>query len=324
MIEITAKKNIIEDTKDMRAYYCDAMCDLTEENPDVVVLDADLMGAMGLKNYIQRYPDNTINCGIQEANMYGVAAGLSVTGKIPFAHTFSVFTSRRALDQIYLSCVYAGLNVKIIGSDPGIYATLNGGTHMSFDDLGIFRAIPEMTVIEATDGNMITNLIPKIGKLNGCVYFRTARRSTPMIYENDTDFTIGEANILKQSKNDKAAIIAIGYGVSQAMLAAEQLADEGINVSVIDCFTLKPIDRQAVLNAAKSTNNIITVENHNTKNGLGSSVAEILCDEYPCKLTRLGADESFGVVGQRDYLAKYFKIDKDSVIDAVKKSLEVD
>ena len=317
MIKINTVSEITEDTKDMRTYYCEAMCELADKNPDVVILDADLMGAMGLKEFMRKYPENTVNCGIQEANMYGVAAGLSVTGKIPFAHTFSVFTSRRALDQIYLSCVYAGLNVKVIGSDPGIYAALNGGTHMAFDDLGIFRAIPEIIVIEATDGNMITDLIPKISGIYGCVYFRTARRSAPLIYEKNTDFKIGEANILRQSETDKAAIIAIGYGVSQALLAANELAKIGINVTVIDSFTLKPIDRQAVINAAKSTKNLITVENHNTKNGLGSAVAEILCDEYPCKLTRLGADEIFGAVGSRDYLAKHFNMDKDAITRTV-------
>lgn len=310
---------ILEDSKDMRTAFCESMLNLAKENSDICMLDADLMSAMGTKAFAAQFPEQTINCGIQEANMFGVAAGLSVVGKIPFAHTFAVFSSRRALDQIYLSCAYAGQNVKIIGSDCGINAELNGGTHMALDDLGIFRAIPKMTVLEPTDITMLQKLLPVIASTYGCFYIRLVRKTCPKIYHTDSDFNIGKSNILR--KGDKATVFATGFGVSQALLAAKQLAKEGIEIEVVDNFSIKPIDKQTIIDCAKSTHNIITVENHNTINGLGSAIAEVLCENYPCRLTRLGVQERFGEVGFRDDLAKEFGIDKDTIIDTIKKTL---
>lgn len=311
---------IKEGTVDMRDVFCNTMIELAEKNERICMLDADLMGAMGTKPFAKKFPERTIDCGIQEANMFGVAAGLSSVGMIPFAHTFAVFSSRRALDQIYLSCAYAGQNVKIIGSDCGVNAALNGGTHMAIDDLGNFRAIPEMTVVEPTDNVMLKKLLPVAAEMNGCIYLRLVRKTCPDIYTEDSDFEIGKANLLREGSD--AAIIACGFGVSQALLAAERLEKEGINVSVIDCFSIKPIDRNAIITAAKQTGNIITVENHNTTNGLGSAVAEVLCEEYPAKLTRLGFNNRFGQVGMRDELAQEYGINADAVYAAVKNSLK--
>ncbi|HBQ64906.1 MAG TPA: transketolase [Clostridiales bacterium] len=311
---------IRESTVDMRTVFCNVLLSLARENKDICLLDADLMGAMGTKPFLKEFPERTFDCGIQEANMFGVAAGLSVTGKIPFAHTFAVFASRRALDQIYLSCAYAGQNVKIIGSDCGIHAALNGGTHMAIDDMGIFRAVPEMTVIEPTDNAMLEALLPQVAAVYGCFYLRLVRRTTPDVYMPGSEFTIGKANILKEG--EAATIIANGYCVSQALLAEKRLKAEGISVGVIDCFTLKPLDERAIIQAAQKTGNIITVENHNTKNGLGSAVAEVLCEHSPARLSRLGFIDRFGEVGKRDELAGAMGINADAIYSAVKKSLE--
>ncbi len=317
---INIYREIIEDNIEMRSVFCETMLDLAKDNSDIILLDADLMSAMGTKPFSVKFPEQTVNCGIQEANMFGVASGLSVVGKIPFAHTFAVFSSRRALDQIYLSCAYAGQNVKIIGSDCGVNAAMNGGTHMAIDDLGIFRAIPEMTVIEPTDNTMLKKLLPVVARSYGCFYLRLVRRTCPKIYKEDSEFSIGKANILR--RGDRATIIANGHGVSQALLAALELEEEGIEVTVIDSFSIKPIDKDAIVDSAINTKNVITVENHNITNGLGSAVAEVLSENYPCRLTRLGFKDRFGVVGFRDQLAQEFGIDKDTIISTVKRTLE--
>ena len=314
------KERIREGTVDMRDVFCSSMMELAAQDPRVCMLDADLMSAMGTKPFQKRFPGQTIDCGIQEANMFGVAAGLSAVGMIPFAHTFAVFSSRRALDQIYLSCAYAGQNVKIIGSDCGVNAALNGGTHMAIDDLGIFRAIPEMTVLEPTDNAMLKKLLPQLKEMYGCAYLRLVRKTCPDIYTDEQEFEIGKAITLREGKD--AAVIACGFGVSQALLAAEELEKSGINITVIDCFSIKPIDREAIVAAARQTSNVITVENHNTINGLGSAVAEVLCAEYPVRLTRLGFDGRFGQVGMRDELAHEYGIDADAIVETVRHSVK--
>ncbi len=310
---------IAEGTKDMRDVFCETMLDLAEKDPKICMLDADLMGAMGTKRFAQTYPERTIDCGIQEANMFGVAAGLSSVGMVPFAHTFAVFSSRRALDQIYLSCAYAGQNVKIIGSDCGINAALNGGTHMAIDDLGIFRAIPNMTVLEPTDNVMLKELLPYAAKTEGCIYLRLVRKTCPDIYKEGSTFQVGKANVLREGSD--AAVIACGFGVSCALKAADRLEKEGIHITVIDCFTIKPLDREAIVAAAEKTGNIITIENHSITNGLGSAVAEVLCEEAPAKLTRLGFQNCFGQVALRDELAEIFGITEEKVYCTVKESL---
>ncbi len=319
-MSFTVKSDIVAEKVAMRDAFCAKMIEMAKEDKRICLLDADLMGAMGTKPFKKEFPERTFDCGIQEANMIGVAAGLAATGMIPFAHTFGIFATRRACDQIFISCAYAGLNVKIVGSDPGVTAALNGGTHMPFEDLGIMRAMPGVTVIEPTDVTMIKDLLPKVAAINGVVYLRLVRKSCESIYGDGSTFEIGKANILRPGKD--VTVIAMGYCVGQALIAAKELAEQGIDVRVIDMFTLKPLDRQAVIDAAKQTGSIVTVENHYVNNGLGSAVAEVLCEECPTPLIRLGSQDKFGEVGSRDFLADKFGINAKAIVAAVKKAVE--
>jgi len=310
------KNEIVSEKVAMRDAFCQKLIEMAKDDERIVTLDADLMGAMGMVPFKKAYPDRAIDCGIQEANMIGVAAGLSVKDKIPFAHTFGIFAARRACDQIFLSCAYAGLNVKIMGSDPGVTAALNGGTHMAFEDLGIMRGIPEVTIIEPTDVVMIEDLLPKIRDMYGVAYIRLVRKSCESVYEQGSTFEIGKANVIAEGKD--ATVIAMGYCVGQALIAKKELEAEGINIGVIDMFTLKPLDREAVINAAKTSGAIVTAENHYVNNGLGSAVAEVLCEECPVPMVRLGSQDKFGEVGPRDFLADKFGMNAKAIVKAVK------
>ena len=313
------KEEIVADKVAMRDAFCNKMIEMAEKDDRIYYLDADLMGAMGMKPFKKALPERTIDCGIQEANMIGVAAGLASRGKIPFAHTFGIFATRRACDQIFISCAYAKQNVKIIGSDPGVTAALNGGTHMPFEDLGIMRGMPGVTVIEPTDVVMIRDLLPKIAAHNGVVYTRLVRKSCESIYEDGSTFEIGKANTVRDGKD--VTVIAMGYCVGQALIAAKELAAEGIDVRVLDMFTLKPLDKEAILKAAKETGTIVTAENHYVNNGLGSSVAEVLCENCPTPLIRLGSQDQFGEVGSRDFLADKFGMNAKAIAAACRKAV---
>lgn len=305
------------DPVEMRKAFCDTLIELAEHNRDIMVLDADLMTAMGTKPFAKAFPDQTVDCGIQEANMIGVAAGLSVVGKIPFAHTFGPFATRRACDQIFVSCAYAKLNVKIIGSDPGITAALNGGTHMPFEDMGIMRGIPTMTVLEPVDTVMLKDIMRQIAGIYGMQYMRLVRKTTVRIFSDGSTFDIGKAVPLREGSD--VTIIASGFCVAEALKAAEALKDQGISAKVLNIFTWKPIDKEAITQAAMSTRAIVTCENHNIINGLGSAVSEVLCQNYPVPLEMVGVHDEFGEVGQVDYLSERFGLNAPNIVDAVRK-----
>jgi transketolase len=301
---------------EMREVYIKTLIGLAEKNRQVMTLEADLMSCLGTKAFGERYPDRYINCGIQEANMFGVAAGLSATGKVPFTHTFAPFCTRRACDQIFISCAYAKLNVKIIGSDPGITAALNGGTHMPFEDIGIMRTIPGMTVIEPTDIVMLRDVLVQIAAEYGTHYIRMARRAVTKVYEAGSSFEIGKAVQIRDG-ND-LTIIAVGYCVAEAIKAAAILAKQGITVRVIDMFTIKPIDKKEVIKAAAETGAIVTAENHNILGGLGSAVAEVLAENQPIPMERVGVRDLFGEVGPADYLAERFELTAGDIVKKAK------
>ena len=303
----------------MRNVYCNILMELAEDNKDIVILDADLMAAMGVKPFAEKYPKQAVDCGVQEANMYGVAAGLSAVGKIPFAHTFGPFATRRACNQIYMSIAYAKLNVKIIGSDPGITASLNGGTHMPFEDMGIMRGIPEMTVIEPTDSVMLKDILKTISKDYGAHYIRLVRKESIKVYEEGSTFEIGKMAMLRNGKD--ATIIASGYCVAESIKAADQLLDQGITVRVLDSFTWKPLDEDAIVAAAKETGAIVTAENHNVVHGLGSAVSSVLSKRVPVAMEMIGVQDEFGEVGPVDYLAERYKLTAEHIIQAVKKAI---
>ena len=253
----------------MRDAYCKTLMRLSETNKDIVVLDADLIGSSGMKPYFKAYPDRAIQCGIAEANMVGIAAGLSAVGKVPFAHSFGCFASRRAADQIFVSACYAQLNVRILGSDPGVVAAYNGGTHMPFEDMGVLRSYPGITLIEPTDPVMVADIVKQLIDPWGVYYIRMARKSVTGIYEEGSTFQIGKGNVLKDGAD--VTIIASGIMVAEALKAEKILSESGISARVVDMFTWKPIDTELIARCAAETGAIVTAENHNVFGGLGTT-----------------------------------------------------
>lgn len=313
------EQEIKTDSQEMRSVFCQTLMEMAEKNRDIIVLDADLMGAMGTRPFGKAFPDQTVDCGIQEANMIGVAAGLSAMGKIPFAHTFAPFATRRACDQIFVSGAYAHLNVKIIGSDPGITAALNGGTHMPFEDMGIMRGIPTMTVLEPVDTVMLQDLMRQIAGVYGMHYMRLVRKTTPKVYRDGSTFDIGKAVLLREGTD--VTLIASGFCVSQALAAAETLQAQSVSARVLNIFTWKPIDEEAIVRAAGETGAIVTAENHNIINGLGSAVAEVLGKKRPAPIEMVGVQDEFGEVGPIDYLSERFGLLEKNIVEAAQKVL---
>ena len=308
------------DTLDMRAAYIQTILDLAEEDPRIVLVDCDLSSSMGTKPFAQKHPDRHFNVGIAEANGVGVAAGLANVGLIPFYHTFSAFASRRVLDQVFLSCAYAGMNVKIIAGDAGVTATYNGGTHMTFEDLGTMRLLPGLTVMEPTDAVMMKSLVKQLAKTEGVVYMRTPRKATVKIYEEGSEFEIGKAVRLREGKD--VTILAHGICVAEALKAAETLREEGIDAEVADMFTIKPVDSAFIAESAERTGAIVTAENHNILGGLGGAVAEVLCETCPVPMERVGIRDRFGEVGKLDYLMETMQITAPYIAAAARKAVQ--
>ncbi len=292
------------DEKEMREAYCDALIAAGEADKRVVAIDCDLSASMGTGRFRARFPDRSFNLGIMEANACSMAAGLSVTGFVPFVHSFAVFSSRRMADQIFLSCAYAGLNVKIVGGDAGVTTAVNGGTHMAFEDCGVLRSYAGLRIFEPTDNAMMRALIPKIAGEYGVDYIRTPRRSVVKIYDEAEEFTPGKAKLLRDGED--VTIAASGILVSEALTAAELLKNDGIGARVLDCFTIKPIDVEQLAISAGKTGCVVTAENHNVIGGLGSAVAETLAEHAPVPMERVGVKEAFGEVGSQDYLMDCF------------------
>jgi transketolase len=306
--------------RQLRDIYVDLLVDAAKKHPNLVIVEADLMKAAKTTSFAEVFPERTINVGVAEANMIGVAAGLSNMGKLPFTHTFTPFATRRCFDQVMLSVAYAQLNVKMVGSDPGIMATLNGGTHMSLEDVGIMRTIPTMTIFEPVDGVQLAGMFDQIIEHYGPVYIRLLRQEFPSIFEDGTQFTLGKA--IKIHDGTDVSIFATGIMVHEALEARKMLALEGISASVVNIHTVKPIDREAIVAEAKKTGAIVTAENHNIINGLGSAVAEVLVEEYPVVMERVGTRDHFGEVGKKDFLMEKFGLKAHNIVDAVHKVLE--
>jgi transketolase len=300
----------------MREIYCEKLIELALKNENIVALDADLSSSLGMKPFFTRFPDRAIQCGIAEANMVGIAAGLSSTGKIPFAHSFGCFASRRTVDQIMVSAAYAKQNVRIVGSDPGVTAAYNGGTHMPFEDMGALRSIPEITLLEATDNAMLADLLEQLCDVYGVFYLRMMRKNAVSIYNDGSSFEIGRGNLLKGGSD--VSIIASGIMVHEALIAAETLSTDGISARVIDMFTWKPIDEELIEKCAAETGAIVTAENHNIVGGLGSAVAEVVCATVPVAVEMVGVNDMFGQVGTEDFLRKEYNLTAETIVQAAK------
>lgn len=304
----------------MRDIYAQSLIKATEEDPRVLVIEADIMTSMGTTAYAKKFPSHSINCGIQEANAVGVSAGLSVTGFIPFFNTFAVFATRRVFDQVFLSCGYAKQNVKIVGADAGVTAAMNGGTHMPFEDIGIMRNIPGITIVEPADSTAMACVVSQMAKTYGNFYMRFGRKNAVKIYEDGSELRVGKASILREGTD--VSIIACGIMVAEALKAADELEKQGVRARVVDMFTIKPIDRECILDCAKKTGAIVTAENHNVINGLGSAVAEVLSENYPAPLERVGVQDEFGEVGDQHYLMQRFGLTAETIVGKALKAYQ--
>ncbi len=308
-------------TQDMRATYNDTLIELAEQDERVVILEADLMKASGTVPFSEKFPQRTFDIGVAEANMVGVASGLSSVGKIPFAASFTSFAGRKTYDQFFISANYAHLNVKLVGTDPGITAAFNGGTHMSLEDGGIMRNIPSLTVFEPSDNVSLAALVRKSYEHYGCTYMRLHRKGGNAIYDETQNFELGKGIVLREGGD--VTLIATGFVlVPEALKAADMLAEEGIEAAVIDMHTVKPIDRELVTTYAKKTGAIVTCENHQILNYLGSAVAETLAEEQPAFLSRVGVNEEFGEVGTLDYLQERFGMNAANIAEKARTLLK--
>lgn len=318
-MSVKLAKEVAAEEKEMRAVFAEVMDDLAAEDERVIYFDADLMNSIGMTGFSGKYPDRTFNCGIQEANMIGTAAGTSAVGMIPFIHTFGCFATRRILDQVFVSAAYAKLNVRIIGSDPGITAAFNGGTHMPLEDMGLMRGIPEVIVIEPVDTVMLADIIRQTKDMYGVFYIRLSRKKSERIYEEGSTFEIGKAVTLREGTD--VTIIGTGIMTAEALRAADQLHKEGISARVLNIFTMKPLDNEAVIRAARETGAVVTAENHNVINGLSSAVAEVLSKNFPVPLESVGVQDEFGEVGSESFLKKRFKLTAAEIADCAKKAI---
>ena len=298
----------------LRDTYVDLLLEYAQKDDRIVALDADLMAASSVKRFSQQMPGRAIDVGVAEANMIGVAAGLAAMGKIPFTHSFTAFASRRVCDQVTLSVAYAGLNVKMVGSDPGITAELNGGTHMSMEDVSIMRNIPGMTVYEPVDSAQLRAAFPQILAHDGPVYIRLLRRPAVRIDSENDEFTLGKASLLREGGD--VTILATGIMVAEALLAAEELAGQGIGAEVLNVHTVKPFDEEAVLRSAMKSGAVVTAENASVIGGLGSAAAECLGENCPVPLRRVGVRDCFGEVGLTDYLKEKFGLTAKEIVRA--------
>lgn len=292
---------------------------LADQDPDVIYLDADLMSCIGTAKWAVANPDKAINCGIAEANMAGVAAGLASVGFKPICHTFGPFASRRCFDQVFLAGGYSGNDFTMIGTDPGICAAFNGGTHMPFEDVALYRSIPTATVIDISDANQLESVLHQVNDIKGVKYIRVSRKNAAKIYADGETTPIGKGLTVREGKD--AVVFATGIMVHEAMMAAEELAKEGIEIAVVDMFTVKPLDKECALKYAKATGAVVTAENHNKVGGLFSAVTEALVTEIPVPVEYVAVEDVYGEVGPQDYLRTCFDLTSDHIVRKVKKAI---
>ena len=282
--------------KATRQSYGEALLELGKENKNIVVFDADLSTATKTNIFAKEFPERFYDMGIAEQNMISTAAGMSTCGKIPYASTFAVFAAGRAYDQIRNSVCYPKLNVKICATHAGVTVGEDGATHQMIEDISLMRTLPNMTVLSTSDDVQTKWAVKEISKINGPVYLRLSRLATPIIYGENQKFEIGKA--VQIGEGTDATIFATGVTVSEAIRAQEILENKGIKVRVVDIHTVKPIDKDMVIKCAKETKKLISVEDHNVIGGLGSAISEVLTEEYPVKLVRMGINDTFGKSGK--------------------------
>ena len=299
-----------------RQSYGEALKQLGAENEKIVVLDADLSTATKTEKFAKEFPNRFFDMGISEQDMIATAAGFATCNKIPYASTFAVFAAGRAYDQIRNSVCYPNLNVKICATHAGITVGEDGATHQMLEDISLMRTLPNLKVFSPSDDTETKYIINEISKVEGPCYVRLSRLSTPVIYDENEKFEIGKAKQIGEGKD--ATIFATGVCVAESLKAKEKLKQEGINVRVVDIFTIKPIDKETIVKCAKETKKIITVEDHSIIGGLGSAICEVLAEEYPSKVTRLGIKDTFGKSGNAMELMHFYGIDAEGIYNSIK------
>lgn len=304
------------DEREMRQTLAGALVERAKTDDRIVVIEADLMSCHATKVFKQEFPERFVNVGIAEQNMIGIAAGMSTMGKIPFAYSFGPFATRRCYDQIFISVAYARQNVKIVGTDPGVLAEYNGGTHMPFEDMALMRAIPHMVCFEPVDATMLEKAVDQIVDYQGAVYIRLQRKKAEKVFDDTLNFELGKAIKIKDGKD--VTLIASGIMVARTIEAAELLKEDGISARVVNIHTWKPIDKDAIIKCAKETGAIVTCENHNVCNGLGSAVAEVVCQNSPVPMRLVGVKDEFGQVGKNAYLSEQYHITTQDIVEAAR------
>ena len=298
-----------------RQSYGEALAELGEKNENIVVFDSDLSGATKTSIFAKKFPERFFDMGIAEQDMMSTAAGMSTFGKITYASTFAVFAAGRAYDQIRNSICYPKMNVKICATHSGVTVGEDGATHQMLEDLGLMRGLPNMTVLCTSDDTETRWAVEEISKIQGPVYVRLCRLATPVIYDENQKFEIGKA--IQIGEGTDATIFATGVVVSEAIKAKEELEKQGINIRVVDVHTIKPIDKEMIVKCAKETKKLISIEDHSIINGLGTAIADVLTEEYPCKLIKLGVKDEFGRSGKATELLEHYGLTAKHIVEAV-------
>jgi len=297
-----------------RDAYGEALAELGAENEQIVALDADLSGSTKTGVFAKKFPARFFNMGIAEANMVGTAAGLASVGKIPFLSTFAIFAAGRAWEQIRQSVAYPKANVKIVATHGGVTVGEDGGSHQSVEDIAIMRAIPNMTVLVPADGEETKGAIRAAAAYKGPVYVRLGRNKVPNVFPAGHSFQIGKG--VELTAGNDLTFVTTGLMTAQAVIAAEKLQAEGISARVVHLGTVKPLDKELVLKAARETGAIVTAEEHSVVGGLGGAVAELLAEECPTLMKRIGVYDRFGTSGKSDELLKYFGLNAETLVEA--------
>ncbi|MFA6807459.1 MAG: transketolase family protein [Eubacteriales bacterium] len=303
-----------------RDAYGKALVELGAENINIVVLDADLSKSTKTADFAKKYPERFFNMGIAEQNLMGFSAGLAASGKIPFASTFAVFAVGRAFEQVRNSIAYPKLNVKIAATHAGISVGEDGASHQAIEDIALMRAVPNMTVLVPSDAEETRQIVRAAAEYKGPVYIRMGRLGVPVLYDDSYKFAIGKASILREGRD--VAVFAIGLMVAEALTAAEILSKKGIEVTVVNCASVKPIDQETIIKVLKKTGAAVTAEEHNVIGGLGSAVAEVLAENYPVPLKRIGINDTFGESGKPAELLEKYGLTSQHIISAVKEIIK--
>ena len=304
----------------VREAFGKALLEMGRANKDIVVLDADLASSTKITYFAEEFPERFFQCGIAEQNMIGVAAGLAACGKIPFAASFAVFVTRRPADQVAISVAYPGLNVKIIGAYTGLFNGRTGASHMAVEDISIMRSIPGIVVIDPADAVETAGAVRAIAEYKGPVYMRETRDEWPDVFDDNYRFEIGKA--AEVAGGNDVAIISAGVMTSEAMTASGKLKEEGIGARVINMSTIKPVDKEAIIKAASETGAIVTAENHNIYGGLGSAVAEVLGENYPVPMQRIGIRDVLNESGTNRELLDKFGMSSGHIMESAKSVIE--